>query len=193
MNFDDKLKSTCETNFSERDIAYEKNITRAFEEMNARGLLHSGMTVEKVAEVARSEIVESCNSILLSAKEIKRVYFQKTGSEEFKKSTILLLKQRIQTIQDKKEARLKKVLESLLNKKMLEATSLKETIARAENDANLELDKFIQELDLEKGKTLKDRTLYYFNNHPVAVFISIVISAVLIALAFYKEIKSLLE
>jgi hypothetical protein len=119
MNFDNKLKTICDTNFSERDIAYEKNMTRAFEEMNARGLLHSGMTVEKVAEEARREIIESCNSILLSAKEIKRVYFPKTNDEEFKKSTISLLKARIQAIQEKKETRLKKVLNSILKKKCL--------------------------------------------------------------------------
>jgi hypothetical protein len=76
---------------------------------------------------------------------------------------------------------------------MLEAISLKETIAKTENDAVFELDKFIQEIKIEKGKTLKDRTLNYFNNHPVSVFLFIVISVVLFVLAFYKEIKSLLE
>jgi len=193
MNFDDKLTTTCETNFSERDIAYEKNMTRAFEEMNARGLLHSGMTVEKVAEVARSEIIESCNSILNAAKEIKRVYCPKTNDEEFKKYTISILKNRIQAVQAKKESRLKTILESLLNEKMLGAINLKETIAKVENDTAFELDKFLQEMKFEKGKTLKDRTLNYFNNHPIVVFISLVVSAVLFALVFYKEIKRLLE
>jgi hypothetical protein len=114
--------------------------------MNARGLLHSGMTAEKVTEVVRAEMAESSRFILQKAKEVQKIYFPKINNDELISSTFSILNQRIEQLQETKNRRLKIVLDSLLNKKMLEAISLEETVINIQSEAKLEIDKHLEEI-----------------------------------------------
>jgi len=145
MKFQDKLQEICGSEFGERDLNLEKAITGVFEKMNARGLIHSSMTATKVAEVVKSELLESSMFIMQTAKEVQQLYFPKIIADEFKTSTFSLLKQRLERLQGTKMGRLKSVLDSLQNKNILKSISLEETVINIQSDTEFQIDKYLAE------------------------------------------------
>lgn len=145
--FDPKFSETCKRRFTERDLAFKKAIQSVFEEMNARGILTSGITAMRVQEIVQEELKASGDEILCVLKDVHAVYGRKTKMETVKFRSHELLQQRLREIDSFKVEQLSRILGSLANQSILSAIDSQDQIARVEAEFDLQVDRYFHDLD----------------------------------------------
>jgi len=190
--FNSKFTETCTRRFTERDLAFKKGIQRVFEEMNARGILMSGITAMRVQEVVQEELKASGDEILGVLKDVHTVYGRKTKAEEVKLRSHELLHQRLKEIESFKVEQLSRILAGLINQSIFDAVDSQDQIARVEAEFDLQVDRYFHELELAKGKNLKERLVTSFYDRPVIAAITIIIAAIAVIAGFMTAVRTLL-
>lgn len=189
--FDAKLNETCTRRFTERDLALRKAIQTVFEEMNARGVLLSGMTAKRVHEAVQQELKDSGDETLRVLKDVHSVYGRRTKADAVKIRAHNLLHRRLQEIELFKISELNKILSCLINQSILDAVDSKDQIARVEAEFDLQVDCYFYDIEQSKGKNLKERIINSFYDRPVIAAIAIIFAVIVGIAAFVSAILNL--
>lgn len=192
LKFSEKLNERTKIRFQERDDLFQRSMQKVFEEMESRCMIVSDATACKIRDVVASEIVQSTNVILQTAKEIHSLYFPRLSEDILKTESSILLKKRFSEIDNAVVSELNKMFDETANARLLETIRLQKGIGAIESELFIEVDKYFTELNEKTGKTLKDRIITSFNNNPFIVIASIVIAVIIFLSAFVVALRNLI-
>ena len=181
MEPEEKLK----LKFKDMDSKFMEAITVLHGEMNAKGMLLSGNTIKKGHNLLIEELRK--NVIAINEAFSERLIGEKSRNvaSYFEDSAINILEERKPLLEGVYLQRMKVVLDSLQNKKMIsEYLSLESVYELHKSELSVLMKTTIHEHEQSLGKTLLERVKNDFQNRPLVVIGVVTVAAVSAILAF---------
>ena len=178
--------------FIDRDKAFTQTLTSIKNEINARGMFHSGATVKRGHDELVKELAESRRTILTTVSENLNISRPNKVDETLTDNAVEWLKNRKHFLESFYLEQMNVIVASLQNKKMLEPyLNLSKEIELNENELRRELAQEIQRYINSRGATLYDRIKNQFLDRPLIVIAIITIAAVTAILSFLAWVRAI--
>ena len=177
--------------FIDRDKAFTQTLTSIKNEMNARGMLHSGAAVKRGHDELVKELVESRRTILATISENINISRPNKVDKTLTDNAVEWLKNRKLFLENVYLEQMSVIVASLQNMKMLEPyMNLSAEIELNEHELRRELAQEIQRYINSRGTTLYDRIKNQFLDRPLVVIAVITIAAVTAILSFLALVRA---
>lgn len=178
--------------FIDRDKAFTQTLTSIKNEMNARGMFHSGATVKRGHDELVKELAESRRTILATISENINISRPNKVDETLTDNAVEWLKNRKLFLESFYLEQMNVIVASLQNKKMLEPyMNLSAEIELNEHELRRELAQEIQRYINSRGTTLYDRIKNQFLDRPLVVIAVITIATVTAILSFLALVRAI--
>ena len=178
--------------FIDRDKEFTQTLTSIKNEMNARGMPHSGATVKRGHDELVKELVESRRTILATISENINISRPNKVDKTLTDNAVEWLKNRKLFLENLYLEQMNIIVASLQNKKMLEPyMNLSAEIELNEHELRRELAQEIQRYINSRGATLYDRIKNQFLDRPLIVIAIITIAAVTAILSFLAWVRAI--
>lgn len=177
--------------FIDRDKVFTQTLTSIKNEMNARGMFHSGETVKRGHDELVKELAESRRTILTTISENLNISRPNKVHETLTDNAVEWLKNRKHFLESFYLEQMNVIVASVQNKKMLEPyLNLSEEIELNEHELRRELAQEIQRYINSRGSTLYDRVKNQFLDRPLVVIVVITIAVVTAILSFWALVRA---
>ena len=171
--------------FIERDKVFTQALTSIKNEMNARGMFHSGVTMKRGYDELVKELAESRRTILVTISENINISRPNKIDKTLTDNAVEWLKNRKLFLESFYLEQMNVIVASLQNKQMLEPyMNLSAEIELNEHELRRELAQETQRYINSRGTTLYDRIKNQFLDRPLVVIAVITIAAVTAILSF---------
>jgi hypothetical protein len=175
--------------FSERDKKFSDTLRALINDLNRRGLLHSGESIKRGHEALIIEFKESRKLIVATFLDTLKTGKQYSIDTSIGNEAIKILHDRKKFLENFYLEKMKVILSGLSNKTMFSPyLNLKNEIALNEKELIVELNQAIENYQNSLGSTLFERVKNQFLNRPLIVICVITISAVTTIMVFLKLI-----
>lgn len=178
--------------FIDRDRAFAQTLTSIKNEMNARGMFHSGATVKRGHAALVKELVESRRTILTTISEDINISRPNKVDKALTENAVNWLKSRKLFLESFYLEQMNVIVAPLQNTKALEPhMNLSAEIELNEHELRRELAQEMQRYFQSRGTTLYDRIKNQFFDRPLVVITVISIATVTTILSFLALVRAI--
>lgn len=178
--------------FVDRDKAFAQTLTSIKNEMNARGMFHSGATVKRGHDALAKELAESRRTILATISEDINISRPNKVDKTLTDNAVNWLKNRKLFLESFYLEQMNVIVASLQNGKALEPyMNLSAEIELNEHELRRELAQEMQRYFQSRGTTLYDRIKNQFLDRPLVVIAVISIATVTTILSFLALVRAI--
>lgn len=178
--------------FVDRDKAFAQTLTSIKNEMNARGMFHSGATVKRGHDALAKELAESRRTILTTISEDINISRPNKVDKTLTDNAVNWLKNRKLFLESFYLEQMNVIVASLQNGKALEPyMNLSAEIELNEHELRRELAQEMQRYFQSRGTTLYERIKNQFLDRPLVVIAVISIATVTTILSFLALVRAI--
>lgn len=178
--------------FVDRDKAFAQTLTSIKNEMNARGMFHSGATVKRGHDALAKELAESRRTILTTISEDINISRPNKVDKTLTDNAVNWLINRKLFLESFYREQMNVIVASLQNGKALEPyMNLSAEIELNEHELRRELAQEMQRYFQSRGTTLYERIKNQFLDRPLVVIAVISIATVTTILSFLALVRAI--
>ena len=186
------MQEILKLRFIDRDKAFAQTLTSIKNEMNARGMFHSGATVKRGHDALVKELMERRKTILATICEAIIISRPNKVDRTLTDNAVNWLKKRKLFLESFYFEQMHVIVACLQNAKALEPhMNLSAEIELNEHELRRELAQALQRYFQSRGTTLYDRIKNQFLDRPLVVITLISIAAVTTILSFLALVRAI--
>ena len=164
MNFETQYKKRIEILLIDREKEFDLAIKGLLQNAAKDHELGVGNTIRRIMECCTSQTEESIAVLVAALSEMIDIYDKRISNNKAWGIVEPFINKSV-SLSDEKKVKAMEISEGAgLNESIINASSLEEKYQLLKSEAKFSLDKTLSDVKTKRGKTRKDRILYYINN-----------------------------